>query len=316
MATQNDKEKQNNNEKQNNKKKSSDESVKKKIIFINSFKGGTGKTTFSFSKCIDALFRTKEYENVFYLDLDILGTATSYLFAEGTLPSEDSFNKTGQPKGIVLKSGRIRGTLYVAYLSPNMKNKSQYGELYFLNHQKLAEELFVKRVEGFIEEQMTKEVSSLIVIDCAPGFGETEQRILEYCYSKASKTGVELEEMYLVTLDSAHVKKCIQCLEDNNKTTRLKERSVCIVLNDIQNYWDYLKEKGEDPSQVLSDIMQQIQKKTFNLNMAFRLWRYSQSIAMNSVYTMKTSIENHVNDYLFTKANYIEWKAGRGFNDN
>lgn len=285
----------------------------KKIIFVNSFKGGTGKTTLSMTHCIDGLFHTKEYDNVIYLDLDILGTATSYLFEEGKLPSEESFDKTSKLKEIELKSGSDRVKLYVGYLSPEMKNSSMYGEACFINHQKLAEEIFIKRVTDFIEKQMKEDLISLIVIDCAPGFGETEQKILESCYQKMSETDVRIEEEYLVTLDAAHVKKCIQCLNDNRKMVGTTKRHICMVVNDVQNYYEYLKNEGRNANDVLDGIMRQINSETSKLDMAFRLWRYSQNIAVNSVYTMRTSLENQIDDYLLTKDNYIEWKEGSGF---
>lgn len=304
---------------QKNKKRPDDETIKKKIVFVNSFKGGTGKTTFSFANCIDALFNAKkkkevEYENVIYLDLDILGTATSYLFDEDQLPNKDSFNKTGEPQKIVLKlNRRQQGTLHVGYISPEMKNNSLYGEPYFLNHRKLAEELFIGKVEDYIEKQMSKKVSSLIVIDCAPGFGETEQRMLEYCYRKFSQAEVELQEMYLVTLDSAHVEKCIQCLKDNKKIVSQGERSIRLVVNDVQNYCDYLTRQGDDCLAELDEIMQTIYQNSSDLNMTFYLWKYSEGIALNSIHTRKKSLENHVGDYLLTNANYLEWRKGNGF---
>lgn len=285
----------------------------KKIIFVNSFKGGTGKTTLSLSHCVDALFHTKEYENVIYLDLDVLGTATEYLFEEGKLPSEESFDKTSKLKKIKLKSGSEVGILYVGYLSPEMKNSSMYGEACFIHHQGIAEEIFIKRVLDFIEEQMNKDMDSLIVLDCAPGFAETEQKILDSCYRKASKMGVKIDEEYLVTLDSAHVKKCIQCLKDNMMTIETTNRSICMVVNDVQNFCDYLKENGRNENDVLDGIMKQIYSETSKMNMAYRLWKYSQDIAVNSIYTMRTSFENQVDVYRFTKGNYIEWKEGSGF---
>ncbi len=286
----------------------------KKIIFVNSFKGGTGKTTLSMTHCIDDLFHEHTYENVIYLDLDILGTATSYLFELDKLPEEESFDKTGKVREIELKSTVTSGTLYVGYLGMKMKKNSNYGEPHFLHHQKVQEEIFIKRVTDFIDEQVKAAVSSLIVVDCAPGFGEIEQKVLASCYKKK---GVEIEEEYLVTLDSAHVKKCIQGFIEYNSVANTTKRHICMVVNDVQNYWEYLVNKKCDPIKEIDKIMQQmsneISGKSPKLNMAFRFWKYSQDIAVKSIYTRSTYLENHVDDYQFTKANYMEWKEGSGF---
>ena len=44
-------------------------STKAKAIFVNSFKGGAGKTTLALTHCIDQLFhKNRSYENVIYID--------------------------------------------------------------------------------------------------------------------------------------------------------------------------------------------------------------------------------------------------------
>lgn len=288
----------------------------KKIIFVNSFKGGTGKTTLSLSHCIDDLFHVHTYDNVIYLDLDVLGTATSYLFDVGKLPEEESFDKTGKTKKIELKSKSTgeTGLLYVGYLGSEMKKSSNYGEPCFLYHQKVREEIFIKKVTDFIDKRINEDVGSLIVVDCAPGFGEIEQKVLADCYKKK---GVEIEEEYLVTLDSAHVKKCIQGLIEHGKAAEAAKRNVCMVLNDVQNYCGYLIEQGYDDMTEINRIMQAIYDnmpaKSPKLSMAFRFWKYAQEIAVKSIYTKSTCLENDVDDYRFTVENYVEWKARKGF---
>lgn len=286
----------------------------KKIIFVNSFKGGTGKTTLSMAHCIDDIFHENVHKNVIYLDLDVLGTATRYLFEEGKLPEEKSFDKTCKPLEIELKSKGKSGTLYVGYLGTEMKKNSNYGKQCFLHHQKMLEEIFIKQIIDFIDEQIRTDVSCLIVIDCAPGFGEIEQKVLTSCYEKK---GVEIEQEYLVTLDSAHVEKCIQCLNENSAVVDNTKQHICMVVNDVQNYCSYLLEENRDDMVEMDNIMRQIYNKvstkSSELDMAFRLWKYSHNIAVKSVYTKSTNLENHVDDYLFTGENYMEWKEGSGF---
>lgn len=290
--------------------------MKKKIIFVNSFKGGTGKTTLSMAHCIDNLFNGHMYDNVIYLDLDVLGTATSYLFEDGKLPEGESFDKTSKTKEIELKSGREFESLYVGYLGTAMKKNSNFGEPYFLHHQKVLEEIFIKQITDYIDAQVKEDVNCLIVIDCAPGFGEIEQKVLTYCYKKKY---AQIEEEYLVTLDSAHVKKCIQCLIEHKEAAEIDitKRNIVIIVNDVQNYCGYLLDEKLDEMVEMNVIMEKMHDEmSVGLpvdNMAFRLWKYNQQIAVKSVYARSTNLENHVNDYRFTRDNYIEWKAGIGF---
>ena len=86
-----------------------------------------------------------------------------------------------------------------------------------------------------------------------------------------------------------------------------------MVINDVQNFCGHFKEEGDDEMQVMEGIMEKVNSETANLKMSFRLWKYSQKIAVNSVYTMRTNVENQVDDYMFTPENYIEWKEGCGF---
>lgn len=286
--------------------KSTKEKIKKKILFVNSFKGGAGKTTLSMSYCFDSMFHTKEHENVIYLDLDIQGTATSYLFADNTLPDEENFEITGRTKKININYIKTEKEFYVGYLSPDIKNSAIYGETLFLNHQELAEELLIKSIIEYIDEQMKKDISTLLVLDCAPGFSNMEQKILRHCYELADTEKVEIEEEYLVTLDHAHVKKCLQCLKENEKDMDIKERSIKIVINDMHNYCEFLRKNGEDEEAVIKGIVKKMREEAEDEHLLIWFWKYSQEISAHSVYSLRRSIENQVDDYLFTNDNYTK----------
>ena len=285
---------------------STKEKVNKRIIFVNSFKGGAGKTTLSMTHCFDSMFNTKEHENVIYLDLDIQGTATSYLFAEGTLPDEENFIKTGRVKKVNINNGKTEKEFYVGYLSPDLKNNAMYGEALFLNHPELAEEMLIQSMIKFIDEQMKKDISTLLVLDCAPGFSNVEQKILRHCYELVGTEGVKIEDEYLVTLDHAHVKKCLQCLKENKRDMDIIERTTKIVINDMHNYREFLRVNGEDGETVIKDIVKKMREEAEDEKLPIWFWKYSHKISSSSVYSRRISIENQVADYLFTKDNYTE----------
>ncbi len=297
----------------NKSKKEAEKGLEGKIIFVNSLKGGAGKTTFTLSHCIDALFHEKAYQNVIYIDLDILGTATCYLFEEGRLPREKCFDYTRNPVKIELELEGEQNELYVAYLNPDFKNRASYGEDYYFNHQLLALEHQKQDILDFIRECLDQEPQTLLVLDCAPGFSELEQALLAECYRMAEKKKGKLKilEEYVMTLDFSHVKKGIQCLK-NSQTSfdrQMKNRSIRITLNDIQNFTQWMQ--GDEPfdvQKVWLIIAKELQEELDEKSVEIFRWQYSARIAQGNTFTMKENVENQLDDYLFTEDSYKEIK--------
>ena len=52
---------------------------KNQIVMINSFKGGAGKTTAALCRCVTE-YKEKRNCNIYYIDMDVLGTGVSYIF--------------------------------------------------------------------------------------------------------------------------------------------------------------------------------------------------------------------------------------------
>lgn len=284
-------------------------STKAKVIFVNSFKGGAGKTTLALTHCIDSLFHRKEeqYENIIYMDLDILGTATCFLFQEGLLPESKCFEKTEVPVEVPLTLEEETGSIYVAYLNPKLKIRSVYGTGHYENHQGIAAVEILDKVVKFIWEQVEEVPATLFVLDCAPGFSDMEQVILKECYGWEVLGKLEIEEDYVTTLDSAHVKKCIQCLNDTITALPqlMSRRNIQVVLNDIQNYSGYLDTSwSEKVEQGWKDLVGRMRKELRNENLVIRRWKYSEDIAQLSVYGSESVVENHTKWYVFTEDNY------------
>lgn len=286
---------------------------KGKILFVNSFKGGAGKTTLSLMHCISGLFRGENYQdshfkNVIYMDLDILGTGTCYLFDEERLTEDKSFDKTGSSVRVPLSIGRQEDILHMAYLDPKVKMLAAFGEKHFVSHQTIAVDILERQVTDYIKDAFQKVPETLLVVDCAPGFSELEQKVLGFCYELAVKNDILVEENYVTTLDAAHVRKCIESMNDIDISfgTRKKFRSVHVVINDIQNYVRYVKEVEEAPDaeERIEGMAQGIRSGLDNDRVQLHFWRYSQEMALRSVFTRGQKVENHAEDYLFTKENY------------
>ncbi len=281
-----------------------------KIIFVNSYKGGAGKTTLSLMHCITNLFREKEkYDNVIYIDLDILGTATSYLFDEEKLPKELCFNNTGKTVEIELSLEEENGILHVAYLDPAFKNRNFSGDEYFIHHKELDEELLKFKVTEFIGSTLIQASSNLLVIDCAPGFSELEQELLLECYQNRIKWKAEIEEYYVTTLDAAHIRKSISCIKSSAESFEVNPsmRSIHFVINDIQNYSKWMKdEKHEDIMQMWQNIASKIRNEFGMIETSVYCWKYSLNIAVKNTYTSEEKVENQPDDYIMNEGNYMK----------
>lgn len=291
-----------------------------KIIFVNSYKGGAGKTTLSMMHCIDALFHTKKYKNVIYMDLDILGTGTRYLFDEKKLPEDKCFDNTGTSVPITLKKGTETALLHIAYLSPSFNGHFSLGGLRFINHQEMLEKTLEEKVIKFLQASLKAEAGTLFILDCAPGFSRFEQHILKKCYDLASKEKLEIQEDYVTTLDSSHIKKCIQCLIDSKDGFEMdiEHRKIRFIINDMQNYTASLSDPdkttaGNDPAEAYwKNVKKSIKKEFADKELSneeikkieFFRWKYSSHISNRTTFLKEQKLENDVDDYIFQSGNF------------
>jgi hypothetical protein len=139
-----------------------------------------------------------------------------------------------------------------------------------------------------------------------------EQAVLKECYKMArgKNPKVEVEEEYVTTLDSSHVKKCIQCLNERIQAVQDEGKgqyqNISIIINDVQGYTEYMRRTEKEPQvevkwQAVADkIVQELESG----NIAIRRWMYSEEIAHTSVYGGESVVENHTDCYIFTDENY------------
>lgn len=281
------------------------------IIIVNSFKGGAGKTTLALTHCINDLFHERKYENVIYIDLDILGTATSCLFDKDKLPLEKSFIETGKAVEVPLVYEGEKRSFHAAYLSPGLKTQTMYGGLNYVNHQELLQQRLRDDILSYVRNIVGKRKGNLIVFDCAPGFSRMEQELLKACYDMKLEKKAEVREEYVVTLDSAHIEKCIGCIRDSWEILPIRPefRKVRLTMNDIQNYYRYVSEDAKTDveqqfCEMAKEVRTRLQRDDGIRNTEIYVWRYSKEIAMRSIFMHQWFLENQVDDYIMTSDSY------------
>ncbi len=226
-----------------------------KIIMVNSFKGGTGKTSVALSHCIYEWKRGQErlkgeeevyYDNVFFVDIDRLGTSMSYyLFPEGN--KQPVYFETYKKKEaahicnkIEFREDNGQSGLYAVLLNPVANRRQDYSvHRRMQQHGRIYDTMFSEDILKFIKECMEMGKNSLFVIDCSPGLSEMECQLLGKFYGLKEdyreKYDLSVEEVYVTTFEDGQIQKTIECLNENRDLVYRENREVSIVLNDMQN---------------------------------------------------------------------------------
>lgn len=235
-----------------------------KIIMVNSFKGGTGKTSVALSHCIYEWKRSQErlrdnetyYDSIYFVDIDCLGTSMSYyLFPKEKEESPVYFEEYKRTKAVdicnkvELFHENDNCNLYAVLLNPVANRRQDYcihGRMH--QHGRIYNTIFLRDILAFIEECMEMGKNSLFVIDCSPGLSEMEFSLLgEFYMLKEKYKGKYLllvEELYVTTFENGQVQKTVDSLNDNRDLMYREGREVSIVLNDIQNCIELTKGDG------------------------------------------------------------------------
>ena len=101
-----------------------------KIIMVNSFKGGTGKTSVALANCVHNCTQNKFYKNIFFIDIDRLGTSMSYaLFPDEIKPKYFDEYEERYYERVCNKilEDKDKGTvLYAVLLNPVANRRQDY----------------------------------------------------------------------------------------------------------------------------------------------------------------------------------------------
>lgn len=291
-----------------------------KIIMVNSFKGGTGKSSLALSHCIHEWKRVEAvkdtdqtegeifYPNIYFVDIDRLGTSMSYyFFPEGTQkPCYFEEYRKKQAERVcneVELSSDSKAKLYAVLLNPVANRKQDYnthGRL--LQHEKVSNAVFVQKMLDFFKECMDMGENSLFVVDCSPGLSEMERGLLKEFYDLKEQYDLIVEELYVTTFESGQVRKTIECLNDCADEMHRKEREVSIVLNDIQNCIKIARKKdsGLDITweETAEEILRQISDKAY---IKIRYKEYSEEQMKGGIVNNVKKLANNTDAYVLLK---------------
>lgn len=282
-----------------------------KLVMVNSFKGGTGKTTMALSYCIHNWKTGTGYRNIYFIDIDILGTSLAYtLFEEDQTPSYFDECSTGKlldaRTHIKLPEDEGKGDVYAVLLNPVAERSGGYHEYSRLrSHVASSHAIFQQNLREFIVECM-KMGDSLFVVDCAPGLARMEQRLLKMFYDI---DGLEVEEIYVSTFDASQIRKTIECLNENQDWLHREKRKASLVLNDLYNFVG-LFESDKDIKfswfDVLEDVWEKLDDKD---NMTIRYKCYEGEQLKSGVWKHESHISNCTPNYMLRKEFFEGYKG-------
>ena len=110
-----------------------------------------------------------------------------------------------------------------------------------------------------------------------------------------------------MTLDGAHIRKSLNCLKSSRVSYVIgpKDRTIHLVLLDLQNYGRWVRKvERRDISEEWQEMNDQITEELKGLKVSVYWCRYSEEIALKNTYLREEKVENQVDCYRMTQANY------------
>jgi len=320
---------------------------KNTIVVINSYKGGSGKTSMALSYCVTRAYNNKKEafqdkkaalqgkktvnEKVFFIDIDLLGTGSGYMLLGKAdkkarwLNSEDR-----SPAGSTLKLDdyvnvlkmnqdpigefEIYGILSNPVIDAYFQEENSYRK-----NRSVEEAVYRNRIKNIVKEIMRDGVDNYIVLDCSPGVSSMEREILNILYREACENkdvAIEVQEVYITSYDNGHFKKTVQNLKELSLLTAPAEHNIEVVLNDIHNI-AYLKEISntqegiEGPFHLRleeKDAVGEIQKELKHIkNLKVYTVAYNPNMAAGSLYQNTETAVSHPDKFILNDKNFHEY---------
>lgn len=234
------------------------------IYFINSVKGGSGKTTvalsiaFTFMNDLEAQYNehisSKVSEKVSqpkvcYIDLDMLGTGVKHIIYGNTSKEIKYFNDTKvgaktieEFRPYINQIDRFKSDLAIDCIllnSDGMKKKSFIKGNY---NNYISMNVFLERAKNLLSALIKEKIYDAIVIDSSPSY-DSFSRELYYFLSNLSKNAsienkynISVYNLFISTFENSHVLTNISCLVDLIKSSDIEAENIKLVLNDTNNY--------------------------------------------------------------------------------
>jgi cellulose biosynthesis protein BcsQ len=233
------------------------------IICINSVKGGAGKTTIALSLAyslmmdLNAKYRANKKDQlgknseikepkVCYIDLDIMGTGAKHIIYGENYTRDDikylnDVKSTNQNFREILNNAYIGKKLHIDCIlmnaDPEEKNKFVKNARLYTSTVNIN--LFGSIAKKIINEMILCGLYDFIIIDCAPSYESFARSIYDYLIKDIKsrfKEEVHVYNLFISTLDKAHVMNTISCVYNIINTTEYNS-NIKMVLNDTQNYF-------------------------------------------------------------------------------
>lgn len=289
------------------------EREKSRIILINSFKGGAGKTSISLALCVTAAIENhnkKHYNKIFYFDIDLLGTGSYYkLFPDG-IENRKYFNDYDKskwhefPKELKLeKDGEVKGSFYALYINPILRIKKKIYENTVIRVNDKKEETLIGDIIHFMENETgmvgmgEKQKPNLYILDCSPGFNKFERKLIEELNNNSN---YNIKEVFVTSYDSSHVEKTVECLKEYCNTSE-ERKKFYIVLNDIHNISKKINGVNLNFSLAEKEINNLFNKgeKINDYEETYYLYEntYSERLCASNLFLNKIGIANSFDDY-------------------
>lgn len=234
------------------------EKNKTNLIFVNSVKGGSGKTTISLSTAI-TLFNElaiKENEktlkekgeakvttpNICYLDADLLGTGVRRMIFKSDQEVEFFNNCKGNYSKIInsiklaespnLPNVKL-GQLECILLDDTAREKGRYVKDPHSRNSHVNINVFENRYKELISYLIKNKDYSYIIVDCSPGYDSLSRALLSHACKFLNSNNVY--NLFVTTLDNSHVYTTLS-LYCETVMTEKEGVNQKIVVNDINNY--------------------------------------------------------------------------------
>lgn len=295
-------------------------SKKSKVVLINSFKGGAGKTSISLSLCVSAALNNQNnefYNKIFYFDIDYLGTGSYYkLFAEEggeknffNYYNKDSWEKVAHKINIAEAEKCL---FYAICIDPKLRIKKSNYENTVIKLNDTEDAKFVGNIMDFIGKS-SKDVlnpkPNLYILDCSPGLNKVERDLLLKLNSKKEK--FDVKEVFVTTYDDSHIQKTVECLKEYWGTNG-KQKMSYIILNDIHNITYITKEMENENFKLDFKLGKEGIKNLFNegenindYTKKFILYenKYNLKMCCLNIFLNKAGLANSFEDYNISQSN-------------
>jgi len=248
-------------------------SKKNRVVLINSFKGGAGKTSISLSLCVSAALNNQNnelYNKIFYFDIDYLGTGSYYkLFAEdcGEKNFFNYYNKNLWEKAAheINIAEAEKCMFYAICIDPKLRIKKSNYENTVIKTNDTEDAKLVGNIMDFIRKS-SKDVlnpkPNLYILDCSPGLNKVERDLLTILNNK--KEQLDVNEIFVTTYDDSHIRKTVECLKEYWGGTKVKQKMSYIILNDIHDIPYIAKELEKENFKLDFKLAEEHINKLFN----------------------------------------------------